>query len=130
MVYQELHQKQVLTRSEIIEPKKRQCTMFGADVLKIAGGTVFAQLLTVIATPVLARICGPDAFGMLALFTSITTTIAAVSCLRYEMSIMLPRSDKDAANLLGVSFASAATISLLTLPLLYWGRRSGGTTVQ
>lgn len=117
MVYQQLYQKQITIGSQI--PQKGKCTTFGADVLKIAGGTIFAQLLTIAATPILARIYGPDAFGMLALFTSITTTIAIVACLRYELSIMLPRSDRDAANLLGVSFTSAVIISMLTMPLLW-----------
>jgi lipopolysaccharide exporter len=98
--------------------EERKSTTFGADILTIAGGTIFAQMLTAITAPFLARIYGPDAFGMLALFTSLVTTIAVVACLKYELSIMLPRSDKDAANLLGVSLTSAIIISILTLPLL------------
>jgi len=84
----------------------------------IAGGTVFAQILTAVASPFLARIYGPEAFGMLALFTSLVTTIAIVACLKYELSILLPRSDRDAANLLGVSLTSVIIISIFTLPLL------------
>jgi lipopolysaccharide exporter len=98
--------------------EERKSATFGADILTIAGGTIFAQTLTAITSPFLARIYGPDAFGMLALFTSLVTTIAVVACLKYELSIMLPRSDRNAANLLGVSLTSAIIISILALPLL------------
>lgn len=94
-------------------------TSFGADVMKIAGGTVFAQLLALLASPVLARIYGPEAFGLLALFTSITTTLGTVACLRYELSIMLPKGEREAANLFGASLTSALLISILVAPLLW-----------
>lgn len=113
------HPKQIVFELQPTQTHSRKHTTFGADVLKIAGGTIFAQLLTVIASPILARIYGPDAFGMLALFTSIVTTIAVVACLRYELSIMLPKSDRNAANLFGVSLTSAIVIGILTLPLMW-----------
>jgi O-antigen/teichoic acid export membrane protein len=109
--------KRIITGSN--HPQNGKCDSFGSDVMKIAGGTIFAQLLTITASPVLARIYGPDAFGMLALFTAIITTIAIVACLRYELSIMLPKSDSDAANLLGICLTFALIIGIFTLPLLH-----------
>lgn len=111
------HQEQAAF--EIPPQKNRRSRSFGADVTKIAGGTIFAELLAIATSPILARIYGPDAFGVFALFTSIVTTIAAVACLRYELSIMLPRADRAAINLLGVSLTSAFLISISTLPALW-----------
>lgn len=111
------HQEQAVFK--MLPQKNGRNRSFGADVTKIAGGTIFAELLTVATSPILARIYGPDAFGIFALFTSIVTTIAAVACLRYELSIMLPRADRAAINLLGVSLTSAFLISILALPTIW-----------
>jgi len=78
---------------------------FAGNVLKLVTGNVFAQALGVLAAPFIARLFTPEAFGIAALFLSITSIINVVVCLRYEVSIMLPKTDEEAANLLGVSLA-------------------------
>ena len=97
-------------------------TSFRGDVLKIAFGTTFAQALVILASPFLTRLYSPEAFGVLALFSSITSIIIVISCMRYEFSILLPKSDKEAANLLGVSLIFVTLISILTIPGIWWGR--------
>lgn len=94
---------------------------FVGDVLKLASGAVIAQLLAVLASPILARFYGPEAFGLWALFTSITGIIGVIASLRYELSIMLPESEDEAANLLGVSLIIVLAISLLTVFIIWWG---------
>jgi len=64
---------------------------------------MFAQGLGVLVAPVIARLFAPEAFGVAALFASLTGIIGAVACLRYELSIMLPKTDEEASNLLGLS---------------------------
>lgn len=93
---------------------------FLGDVLKIAGGTTFAQALSVLATPILTRIYGPESYGLSALFVSIVASVGVVSCLRYELAIMLPKRDEDAANLLAASLILAGVISVLTIPITYY----------
>lgn len=92
---------------------------FFSDVLTLAGGTVFAQVLLVLATPIITRLYNPEAFGIIALFTAITGIIAVVACLRYELAIMLPKRDEEAANLFGLSLMIAAGVSTLTV-LMIW----------
>jgi len=114
---------ETLLTAEIVERKK---TSFAADVLKLASGTTIAQVLTVIASPLLTRLYAPDAFGLLTLFTSITGILKAISCLRYELAIVLPQSDEEGANVLGgsllvvilVTGISALTVILGKTPLL------------
>ena len=81
---------------------KRQ-TGFAANVSKLITGSIFAQGLGVLVAPIVTRIFAPEAFGVAALFASITGTIGVVACLRYELAIMLPKTDEEAANLLGLS---------------------------
>ena len=91
---------------------------FVANVLKLVTGSLFAQGLGIMVTPILTRLFVPEAFGIAALFTSIAGIINVVVCLRYELSIMLPKTEEEAANLffLSISFVFIiATISLLII---------------
>lgn len=103
-------------------PRRKPQTSFAGDVLKLVSGTTIAQLLGILATPILTRLYAPEAFGVLALFISITSILGVIACLRYELAIMLPESDEEAANLLGVSLLFTILISLLTVPVIWWGR--------
>src|SRR5215469_11339445 len=60
---------------------------FLVDVLKLAWGTGSAQVLAVLAALFTARLFTPSAFGVAALFASITNLGIIVSTLRYELAI-------------------------------------------
>ena len=103
-------------------PEPSRSSSFATDVLKLVTGTTFAQIIAVLASPLLTRLYGPEAFGFLALSTSIITSIIrVVACMRYELAIMLPKTDEEAANLLGLCLLCVAVISGLTVPALYFG---------
>lgn len=93
---------------------------FAFDVLTLTGGTTLAQILTILSVPVLTRLYQPENFGVWALYSSITSIISVIICMRYEYSIMLPESDEDAVNLLGVSFLSIGVVSTLTLAIIWF----------
>ena len=78
-------------------------TGFAANVSKLIFGSIFAQGIGVLIAPIVARLFAPEAFGVAALFASITSIIGVLACLRYELSIVLPKTDEEAANLLGLS---------------------------
>ncbi len=115
------------TTSATLRPQQstRRTSSFAGDVLKLVSGTAFAQGLGILAMPLLTRLYGPEAFGTLAIFTSITGILGVIACMRYELAIMLPESDEEAANLLAVSLLFAVLIALLTIPLVWLG----GTTL-
>lgn len=92
---------------------------FALDVLTLSGGATLAQILTILSVPVLTRLYQPENFGVWALYSSITSIISVIICLRYEYSIMLPESDEDAVNLLGVSFLAIGVITSLTLVIIW-----------
>lgn len=99
------------------KPKSR----FATDVLKLVSGATFAQVITVLASPILTRLYPVEAFGITALFSSITGILGVIVCLRYELSIMLPETDEEASNLLAVSLAAVFLVSLLTIPIVWLG---------
>ncbi len=102
-----------------IPPNQKKSKSFAADVLTLVGGTTFAQLVVLLASPILTRLYGPEDFGVWALFISITGIIGVIACLRYEFSIMLPESDEDAINLLALSLVIVLMTTIITIPLIY-----------
>lgn len=103
-------------------PSVRRKGSFSGDVLKLVTGTTFAQLLTILASPILTRLYAPEAFGTVAIFTSLTSIVGVIVCLRYELAILLPEKDEEAVNLLGVSLSFSVLVSLLTVLAVWWGQ--------
>ncbi len=93
---------------------------FAENVLKLVTGSVIAQGLGVLVAPIVARLFAPEAFGVAALFTSIASIIGVVACLRYELSIMLPKTDEEAANLLGVSLFFVLIIAGISALIIFF----------
>lgn len=98
---------------------QRPSTSFKSDVQRLVTGAGLAQIIAVVAVPLLARLYPPDAFGVAAAFTSIAAILGALACMRYEQAIVLPDSDRDGANLLAVSLCFSVLISLLTVPVVW-----------
>ena len=93
---------------------KKNNTSFKGDVFRLVGGTVIAQIIGIITVPVISRFFGPEAYGTTALFLSITGVLAVVSCWRYEIAIVVPEKDEEAASVFFVSLFSALITTLLT----------------
>ena len=89
------------------------------DVITLISGTAVAQIITIIATPVITRVYDPSAFGIYAVFISLTGIIGSIACLSYESSIMLPESDKDAANQVRLCLVILIAITSL-LAVILW----------
>ncbi len=91
---------------------------FIRNVVTLMTGTTFAQALMILVAPILTRLYSPEDFGIYALYTSILGIIAVVSCWRYELAIVLPEKDEDAANLLVLSICICFGMAVLTLILV------------
>lgn len=99
-------------------PKKKQAG-FAIDVFKLAGGTAFVQFITFLASPIISRLFAPEDFGLSANFTAIIMIANVLACLGYESSIMLPKTDEEAANQFGICIISTIFISLISFPILW-----------
>ncbi len=98
--------------------------IFSKNVLMVMTGTVFGQLIPVIASPFLARLYGGEQFGVLALYITISSLFVMVACGRYEVAIVLPAEDSKALNLVGLSLLitiGTATVSFLLMFFLGTG---------
>ncbi|MBN2569759.1 MAG: oligosaccharide flippase family protein [Deltaproteobacteria bacterium] len=89
--------------------------------MKLATGSALAQGLGIVVAPLVARMFMPASFGTAALFGSIVGIIGVVACMRYEFSIVLPKDDGEAANLLAVSLFLVMLVSLVSGIMVYFG---------
>ncbi|HKL86170.1 MAG TPA: oligosaccharide flippase family protein [Treponemataceae bacterium] len=76
---------------------------FLRSVLTIASGTVIAQAIAVLVSPIITRLFTPEDMGVLASFTAIVSILGTVATGCYDHAIVLPDTDKESN---AVAFAS------------------------
>jgi lipopolysaccharide exporter len=92
---------------------------FTRSVMTLASGTAIAQLLVVLAMPVLTRLYTPADYGALAVYSSTLTVLVVLASLRYEVAIPLPEEDEVASSLLALTFVLLAIMAAV-VSLLVW----------
>ena len=95
---------------------------FIRDTLALAGGTVVAQAIAILVSPVLTRLYLPTDFGIFAVFSSAFAILVPVASGRYTLAIMLPQKDGDAFKMVQLSALIALVfclILLFCLPLMH-----------
>lgn len=101
---------------ELFSLQSRIRTWLGSKFVRhvgmLVGGTGLSQLVLILSLPLLTRLYSAEDFSLLAVYTSLLTTLSVVACLRYDVAIPLPRSSVKAANLLGVALLCSASVCL------------------
>ena len=103
---------------------KKLDTSFKGDVLRLVSGTGIAQIIGILSMPILSRLYAPEAFGIVALFASLSSTFGIIACMRYELAILLPDNGSESANLLGVCLLFAFIIAFFTILIIWFGGTS------
>ena len=88
---------------------------FAKNVAILVTGTAAAQAVTLLLAPVLSRLFTPTHFGLLVLFTSTIGIVAEVASGAYELAVVLPKEDDDAANVLAVACGLVLITAALSL---------------
>jgi O-antigen/teichoic acid export membrane protein len=86
---------------------------FLRNVSILTSGTVFAQLVMVLALPVLTRLYSPQDFDLLAVYAALINIASVGACLRFNIAIPLPKRDSDAMALLYLASIAAFIFSAL-----------------
>lgn len=88
---------------------------FTKDVLTLFSGSLIAQIISILFSPILSRVYTPEDYGLFALYLSLLNILIVIAPLRYEMAIMLPKEDSDAIKISNIALIFILVFSLLTL---------------
>lgn len=75
---------------------------FRANALRMVAGTVVAQSIPILASPLLSRLYGPEAFGLQFLFMSLAAALAVIATCRLDLAMVLAADDEEANALAGL----------------------------
>lgn len=103
-------------KNKLLEFSKKP---FIRNVALLASGTAAAQAVSMILSPVITRLYGPEAFGLMGTFMAIVNIIAPIAALTYPIAIVLPKRDQDAKGLIRLSLIIAAILSLISLIIIF-----------
>lgn len=87
------------------------------------GGGV-AQGLTFLTMPIITRLYAPDAYAGWAILVSVSLIFSSVATLRFELAVVLPHEDEDAANLACLCLLAALMVSGGAAGILSLGSRT------
>jgi len=90
-------------------------------VLTLVTGSGVAQAIPIAVAPILTRLYSPEDFALLALYLSVASLFSVVATARYELAVLLPKSDVDAANIIVLSLLIAVGFTFVGLLIvLFW----------
>src|SRR5699024_10498838 len=96
---------------------------FIKNVAIMAIGTAGAQIISVALSPVITRLYGPEAFGIMGTFTALHRIVIPYDALTYPIAIVLPKNDKKAKCLIKLSVfitTIITSIAILFLPAFHY----------
>jgi len=91
---------------------------FSKNTLILVSGTIAAQAIPLALHPFLRHIYTPEDFGAMAVFLSIFSMVTIVSALRYEATIVLPKENNEAANILALTFIISFLFNMFMMLVL------------
>ena len=88
---------------------------FYGNVITLLKGNTIAQAIPLLISPILARIYSPDNFAVFGIYMSTLAILTVFVTGKYELAIMLPKSNRNALNVFALSIIITAITSIITL---------------
>lgn len=88
---------------------------FARNFATLMSGTVLAQLLPMLMSPIMTRIFNPADYGLLGLYMAISGMFNVVVTSQYNHAIMLPDKDDDSINIIGLCIVISLITGLVAL---------------
>lgn len=90
-----------MTRDELFQSLKKSELLRNTSIL--VSGTALAQSIPILLQPILRRFYSAEIFGAYAVYGSLVGILSIIACFKYDLAIILPRKDKEAANIFFLS---------------------------
>lgn len=94
-------------------------SIIARSIAVMFGGTVLAQGVTFVVTPMLSRLFSPEDFGVLGAFVAILTVVISFSSLKYELAIPQVSMRKHSLELLFLCICILCIISFFVAVFIY-----------
>jgi O-antigen/teichoic acid export membrane protein len=88
---------------------------FISKIILLVSGTLIAQSISYLLSPVISRLYTPEEMSYLTLFIKIVSFLAVISTARYEIAFPIPKRDEHAFSLYRKSFFFIKIIVLLSV---------------
>src|SRR5699024_6707922 len=88
---------------------------FIKNVFILASGTAGAQTIIILLSPIINRLYGPEAFGIMGAFNAMINMIIPVAAMTYPIAIVLPKKNEEAKNIIKLSLLISTLLSILSL---------------
>ena len=99
-----------------------ELSSFTRNILTLVSGTVLAQALPIMVSPILTRIYSPEEFGILALYMAVISVFSSIATARYELAVILPKKESDSLAIVILCLLVSIFIGLVLFVLiLIWG---------
>ncbi|MCX6253886.1 MAG: oligosaccharide flippase family protein [Bacteroidia bacterium] len=90
----------------------------------LISGTALAQLIPILLQPILRRYFSPEIFGAYSVYLSLIGILIVISSFRYELAIILPRKDNEAAGVFFLTILLNLIFNiLLLLAIILWKKK-------
>lgn len=99
--------------------KRLAKSKFARNVFLVATGTAGAQIINMAFAPLVTRLYGAEAFGLLGTFTATLAVLTPIVALAYPIAIVLPKKEDEAKSIAKLSVYIAASISIFLLVFIY-----------
>lgn len=94
---------------------------FAKNIILVASGTLAAQIINTIITPIITRLYAADIYGTLSVYNSTISILVIASSLAFQKSIPIISDDHKAKtmveNCVGILIINTAIVSILCLAL-------------
>jgi O-antigen/teichoic acid export membrane protein len=108
----------LLLKERVYSAAKLQNRSVLTSAITLISGTGAAQLIGLMALPILTRFYTPDEFGLFAVYGAILSLISVLVCLRYELAVVLPKTARVALLVVRLCLFATVFVSLLSVMLL------------
>ncbi|MFG6121496.1 lipopolysaccharide biosynthesis protein [Thalassobacillus sp. B23F22_16] len=99
--------------------KKFSNKKFIRNVITVASGTAAAQAITMLFSPIITRLYGPENYGVMGTFIAIIAIVTPIAALTYPTAIVLPKSDNHAKGIVRLSLYITMAITIITAIVLF-----------
>jgi len=88
----------------------------------LISGTTVAQLIPILLQPILRRSFSAEIFGAYSVYLSLVGILVIISSLKYDVAIILPRKEKEAANVFFLSLFFNLIFNIFLFVIIVVGR--------